>query len=107
MRPRLEISGLLLSCLFVFAQPLFCQTHVAGPPLSYYWLYKQLGTCPMNANGGNPQPIYEYDYYDIDPVVNGTTYSLNATTAYLVSPGGTLLPAVRAYGNTDTPSHAK
>ena len=51
-----------------------------------------MGTCPVGSPGGQQEPIYEWDYYDINVSVGGGQFNGNASTAYIVSPGGAYCP---------------
>ena len=100
MRPRHGISGLLLSLLLLFTQPLFSQVTA---DVTYKWDYQQIGECAVGSPNSNFQPIYEYNYYDINVSVGGGTNNADATTAYLVSPGGSYCPPNGPTGTLNIP----
>ncbi len=91
--PYLANSVFLLSLLFPFTQPLFSQSGSgSNDGVTYKYEYEQMGTCPVGSPEGTQEPIYEWNYYDIDVSEGGGSNNANATTAYIVSPGGTYCP---------------
>jgi hypothetical protein len=100
----LASSVLLLSLLFLFSRPLFSQSGSgSNGGVTYNYVYQQIGTCPVGSPTGTQQPIYEWDYYDIDVTEGGGVNNANATTAYLVSPGGMYCPPNGPTGTMQIP----